>query len=94
MATPAETLVHGKSKKLAGLSQEQVLKMEREMNNLKSQYKTVEQTYGQDVLNLVLARGYLVKLLDNSAVAKFLKQRSADVLENFQNIIAAVALDQ
>ena len=40
-------------------------KMEREMANLQGQYKMVEQTYGQDVLNLVLARGYLAKLLEN-----------------------------
>lgn len=95
VATPAEMLVAGKKpKKLEGVSQEQILKMEREMANLQSQYKTVEQTYGQDVLNLVLARGYLIKLLENSAVAKFLKQRHADVLEQFQTIIAATALDK
>ncbi len=28
------------------------------MTNLQGQYKNVEQTYGQDVLNLALAKGY------------------------------------
>ena len=45
---------------MAGLSQEQMAKMEREMTNLQGKYKMVEQTYGQDVLNLVLAKRYLV----------------------------------
>lgn len=60
VATPAEMLVDGKKPaKLTGLTQEQMAKMEREMSNLQGQYKMVEQTYGQDVLNLVLAKGYL-----------------------------------
>lgn len=95
VATPAEMLVDGKKpKKLAGVSQEQVLRMEREMASLQGQYKMVEQTYGEDVLNLVLARGYLIKVVENAAVARFLKQRHADVLEQFQAIITTTALDQ
>ena len=58
VATPVELLVDGKKpQKLTGVTQEQMAKMEREMANLQGQYKMVEQTYGQDVLNLVLARG-------------------------------------
>ena len=58
VATPAALLVDGKKPhKLTGVTQEQMAKMEREMANLQGQYKMVEQTYGQDVLNLVLARG-------------------------------------
>jgi len=38
-----------------GISQEQMTKLERQMGNLQGQYKLVERTYGQDVLNLVLA---------------------------------------
>jgi len=57
VATPAALLVDGKKpQKLTGVTQEQMAKMEREMANLQGQYKMVEQTYGQDVLNLVLAR--------------------------------------
>jgi hypothetical protein len=39
--------------------------MEREMSNLQGQCKMVEQTYGDDVLNLALAKGYLARLLEN-----------------------------
>jgi hypothetical protein len=58
VATPAELLVDGKKpRRLTGVTQEQMAKKEREMANLQGDYKMVEQTYGQDVLNLVLARG-------------------------------------
>jgi hypothetical protein len=95
VATPAAMLVEGKKPaKLTGLSQEQMGKMEREMGNLQGQYKMVEQTYGQDVLNLVLAKGYLAKLLENKSVARYLKQRQPDVLAEFEAIVQTVSLDQ
>ena len=94
-ATPADMLIEGKKpKKRAGITQEQMSRMEREMANVQGQYKLAEQTFGQDVLNLVLARGYLAKLLENKAVGRFLKQRHADVLEQFENIVQAASLEQ
>ena len=54
----------------------------------------VEQTYGQDVLNLVLARGYLAKLLDNKQVVRYLKQRQPEVLAEFETIVQTVSLEQ
>jgi hypothetical protein len=93
--TSSELLVGGaKPKKLRGVTAEQMAKMEREMGNLQGQYKLIEQTYGQDVLNLVLAKGYLVKLLDNTAVLRYLRQRQPDVLAEFENVVQTVALDQ
>ena len=95
VATPAAMLVEGKKPaKLTGLSQEQMAKMEREMSNLQGQYKMVEQTYGQDVLNLVLAKGYLSKLLENKSVTRYLKQRQPEVLAEFEVIVQTVSLDQ
>ncbi len=72
------------------MTQEQVAKMEREMSNLEGQYKLVEQTYGQDVLNLVLAKGYLTKLLANKPVARYLKQKQPELLTEFEAIVQAV----
>jgi len=70
-----------------------MVKMEREMGSLQGQLKVVEKSYGQDVLLLVLARGYLGKLIDNKAVYRFLKQRQIDVLAEFESIIQTVVLD-
>lgn len=68
--------------------------MEREMSNLQAQYKLVEQTYGQDVLNLVLAKGYLVKLLENELVKQYLRQRQPDLLSEFEAIVETGSLEQ
>ena len=96
IATPAEMLVEGKKLRKAsgGVTQEQMAKMEREMANLRGQYKMIEESYGQDVLNLVLARGYLIRLLENGAVTRYLKQRQPDVLKEFEAVVKTVALDQ
>lgn len=95
VATPAESLLKGKKTlKLTGVTQEQMARMEREMENLQGQYKMVEQSYGQDVLNLVLAKGYLTKLLENKSVARYLRQRQPEVLAEFEVIIKTTALDQ
>lgn len=93
-ATPPHLVAGEKrARKLPGVTAEQMVKMEREMGNLQGQLKVVEKSYGQDVLLLVLARGYLGKLIDNKAVYRFLKQRQPDVLAEFENIIQTVALD-
>lgn len=95
VATPAACLVKGKKpRKLAGVSPEQMAKMEREMSNLQGQYKLVEQTYGQDVLNLVLAKGYLAKLLENESARQYVAQRHPDLMVEFDSIVATISLDQ
>lgn len=94
-ATPSHMLVEaGKSKKFRGISSEQLLKMEREMGNLNEQYKLVEESYGQDVLNLVLAKGYLSKLIDNQEISRFIKQKQPDVYNEFISIIETVSMDK
>jgi hypothetical protein len=94
-ATPATMLVsERKPKKVAGVSAEQMAKMEKEMGNVQGQYKSIEHSYGQDILNLVLAKGYLKNLLDNKAVFRFLSTRNADVLREFSTLVEADALDK
>jgi hypothetical protein len=79
---------------MSGVTAEQMVKMEREMGNLQGQLKLVEKSYGQDVLNLVLAKGFLVKLLDNKAVVRYIRQQHPEVLEQFEAIVATTSLDQ
>ena len=94
-ATPSNFLVGEiKPRKVGGVTAEQMAKMEREMGNLEGQFKLAEQSYGQYVLNLVLAKGYLVKLLDNEAVIRFLTQSQPDVLAEFERIVQTVSLDK
>lgn len=93
-ATPADQLVSSKKfPKSRGITQEQMAKMERELTSVQAKYKAVEESYGQDVLNLVLARGYLVRLLGNSAIVRYLKQRRPDVLAEFEAIAKTASLE-
>jgi len=95
VATPAEMLVDGKKpRNLTSVTPEQIARMEREMENLQGQYKLVEQTYAEDVLNLVLAKGYLGKLFVNKSVIRFFQQKQPEVLAELKMIVQALSLDR
>ena len=64
------------------------------LGNLQEQFKLAEQTYGQDILNLVLAKGYLAKLMANEAILRHLTRNHPDVLNEFDSIVRLVALDK
>ena len=94
-ATPSNMLVGEiKPKKMTGVSADQMAKMEREMGNLQEQFKLAEQSYGQDILNLVLAKGYLAKLMANEAILRHLTKKHPDVLNEFDSIVRMVTLDK
>jgi hypothetical protein len=95
VATPVELLIDGKKlEKLAGVTPEQMARMEREMANLQGQYKQIEESYSNDVLELTLAQRYLSKILKNQLVEKFIKQHQPDILEQLLVIVEMTALDQ
>ena len=81
-------------KKVSGLSTEQMARMEREMSSLQQDFKEVEASYGDDVLHLVTASGYMSKLVANDAVNAFLLSHYPDLLEEFTAVISAGSLDQ
>jgi ParB/RepB/Spo0J family partition protein len=86
-ATPKDQLVDPeKPKKIKGLDDEQMARMESEMSNLQREYRLIEETYGTDVLNLTLAKGYLATLLSNAKVVRYLAQNHAEMLKQFQKI--------
>jgi hypothetical protein len=68
-------------------------RMEHEMENLQGQYKLIEDSYADDVLNLVVAQGYLSKLLANDAVSRFIEQHRQDIYEQFKSIALMNSLD-
>jgi hypothetical protein len=87
-ATPqAELVESSKPKRIKGLTEKQMLLMQRESAKLDRQFKLIEQTYGNDHLDLVLVNGYLAKLLGNARIVKFLTQHYAEILTEFQKIV-------
>lgn len=94
-ATPSNMVVgETKTRKMTGVNADQMSKMEREMGNLQEQFKLAEQSYGQDVLNLVLAKGYLAKLMANDSVLRHLKKHHPDVLNEFDAIVSMAMLEK
>jgi hypothetical protein len=89
-ATPQAELVEpSKRKRVKGLTEKQMLLMQRESAKLDRQFKLIEQTYGNDHLDLVLVNGYIAKLLANARIVKFLTQHYAEILTEFQKIVDA-----
>ena len=61
---------------------------------LAGRYKDAEQNYGSDLLNLVVAKGYLTKLLSNEAVKGHIQSIEPDVLEQFELVVNTVSLEE
>ena len=51
---------------------EQIEKLEKEMSQVQEKYQEAESNYGSDLLNLVVAKGYLTKLLANEAIKSYI----------------------
>jgi len=94
LATPQDMLVDRDKSKTAGdMGPEAITRMEKEMEGLEKDFKLVEETYAQNMLNLVLIRGYVGKLLDNARVVRFLSKNYLEILSEFQKILDATGLD-
>ena len=94
LASAKEMLVAGKRpRKGRGIDQEQVDRMEREMSGVQDQYKMIEQGFGEDMLNLVLAKGYVSKLVDNKSVFRYLERNHGAVLEQLMGLVQATSAD-
>lgn len=93
LGTPKSQLAQpGKPKIKPGLSAEEIAKMEQEMESLERDMKAVEESYGENMLNLTLARGYVKKLIDNAKVVRFLNGNYREILSEFETLAAAEAL--
>ena len=75
-----------------GISRQQLELMERESANLQRELRLVEDTYGRDHLDLVLARGYVSKLVTNARVARYLEMHHPEFLPEFEKITETEAL--
>jgi hypothetical protein len=92
-ATPQDQLVDSeRPKSFKGISAQQIAQMESEMAKLQREMKLIEDSYGPDHLNLVLARGYLVTLLDNQEVTRYLAQNHSGILSEFRRISEVVSM--
>ncbi|TMK24311.1 MAG: hypothetical protein E6G69_18970 [Alphaproteobacteria bacterium] len=81
-------------KKIRGLTAEQMDRMEREMDGLQREFKSVSASYGDTVLNLVVASGYLSSLIGNPRLSGYLERHHPEILTEFRAIVAVTSLDE
>lgn len=75
-----------RAKKIRGLDEEQLARMESEMASLQREYKLIEENYTNDVLTLTLAKGYIDSIINNAAVVRYLSKNNPEILSEFQKI--------
>ncbi|THD70746.1 chromosome partitioning protein ParB, partial [Thalassobius vesicularis] len=63
-----------------------VARMEKELARLQEGITQIQDTYGQDHLQLTVLRGYVAKLLGNARVLRYLMQTRPEFLSEFQTI--------
>lgn len=92
-ATRPEMLVVKKEKIPTEVNAEEITRMEREMEKLYHDYKTVEDSLGETMLVLVVAKGYLARLLRNETISGYVSRCHAELIEELSAIMEAVTSD-
>ena len=81
-------------KKVGKMTPDQMARLEREMSTLNQDFRALETSYGDDVLQLVIVAGYVGRLIGNGAVTEYLGRRQPELLEELRGIVQAASLDQ
>jgi len=93
-ATPQAQIAHpDRPKKIRGLSGDQMALIERESANLEREFRIAEQAYGANHLDLVLAKGYLRKLVANPRIARYLEKNYEGIYSEFRKIADVQTLE-
>jgi len=92
-ATPDEQLLESdQPKEIDGLTPADMARMEHEMETIVRDFKLIEESHGENVLNLVIVVGYVKRLLENARVVRFLSQACPEILAEFQKLAEAKRL--
>lgn len=90
LGTPKDMLVDpGAARVRTRISREDLARMENEMESLERDYKAIEDSYADNMLNLTVLRGYVRKLLANPKIVRFLGNRHGEMLGEFERIAEA-----
>ena len=73
---------------------EQLVKLEKEMSQVQATYKDAESNYGSELLNLVVAKGYLTKLLANAAVKSYIERNEPEILSHLELVANTVSMQE
>lgn len=86
-ATPDDQLVKPRRNKVErDISREQIARLERELEASQTRTRYAEETYGEDNLQLTIAKSYVTKLVKNHRVSEWLASHEPDYLAEFMEI--------
>lgn len=81
-----------KPKVVRGMTQEEIVRMEKEMESLERDYRLHEERFGENSLHLNSAQRYVKRLLENAKVKRFLSNRYPELLEEFEELAQLEAI--
>jgi hypothetical protein len=91
--TLAEQLVGGsKPKSPRGISDEEITRMEKEMEVLERDYRLHQDGFGENSLHLNAVQRYVKRLLENAKVKRFMTNRYPELLEEIEELAALESL--
>lgn len=88
MVTAKDQMLDPQKPKAKSISPEDLAKMEAEMEVLERNFKAIEDTYAENMLNFTVIRGYLKRLLENTKVVRFISTKHEDLFPEFERIVA------
>src|SRR5438034_353748 len=68
--------------------------MERELKTVQQELSGLQESYGRDMLDLVIAARYISKLLANGRANAFLEANHPDILREFRTTVSAMSLEK
>ncbi|MDF2995834.1 MAG: RepB plasmid partition [Xanthobacteraceae bacterium] len=92
-ASRPEALVAGSKPIHPEASSVDIARMERQMEKLYQDYRSVEDCLGETMLVLVVAKGYVTRLTRNDAVRRYLQRHHGDLLSELAAMMSAVSRD-
>lgn len=92
VGTPPDQLVNGSKKVVRGVSEEEIARMEKEMESLERDYRLYQDQFGENSLHLNAAQRYVKRLLENAKVQRFIGNRYPELLEELQELAALTSL--
>jgi len=79
-------------KKKAGMSAEDIARMESEMESLEQELKAVTDSYTENMFTLQTAQTYIKTLLKNAKVVRYLNANHVEIYTEFEAVAAAEAV--
>ena len=89
LGTPKDKLSPSAGKRVKNIRPEEVARMEKEMKSLEREYKACEQGFSEKMLTLTVFRRYVMRLLENAKVSRFLSSRHAEIHAELSAIVAS-----